>query len=787
MRTLHRKLLRDLWRMRLQALAIGLVIGSGIAVFVMMLGAMASLEATRDAYYAQSRFGQLFVHAERVPAAVGKALERIEGVVAAETRITGSATLTFADFVEPVTARLVSVPERGGPLLDRLVIRQGRALAPDGRDEALVNEAFAEAHALRPGDRILANINGRQRRLSVVGIALSPEFVYAIPPGALLPDDRRFGVLWLSRSTLEAAFDLEGAFNDAVLFLAPEADPEAVRAAVDRLLEPYGGLGAYDRSNQLSAFFVDNEIRQLRTLAAVLPSVFLVVGAFLLQAMCRRLVDTEREQIGVLKAFGYADRTIATHYLTLALLIGLLGVVLGLLAGSWTAGRITELYTRFFRFPLLRYRLEPWVYAVATALGLLAAVLGAWRAVRAAGRLPPAQAMRPPPPPAYRRRGVLGLAGRGILDQPTLMLLRHLLRWPLRSGLAVLGIAAALALLLAAMQWRDATAYLVQKEFFEARRMDFTVHFFDPLAPAVVPQMAHLPGVLRVEPRRSLAVRFRNGNRGKRGTITGLAPQGRLRRVIDVEKGPVLPDDQGVLLSRTLAAILGVGRGGRIIVETLEDRRRSVELPVSGLFSTYLGTPAYASIALVDRLSGIGDRVGGVDLTIDPARRDAFFRALRESPEVAVVASREARIRAFETTMAETIDIIVAFYVAFALLLTFGTVFNTGRIALSERGRELASLRLLGYSALEASYLLVGELVLMALLALPLGLALGWLLAVWIIATVDNELFRMPLVVFATTMAQALLAVMAAALVTALALARRVFRLDLVAVLESRE
>ncbi len=787
MRTLHRKLLRDLWRMRLQALAIGLVIGSGIAVFIMMLGAMASLEATRDAYYAQSRFGQLFVHAERVPAAVGEALERIDGVVAAETRITGFATLTFADFVEPVTARLVSVPERGGPVLDRLVIRQGRGLAPDGRDEALVNEAFAEAHALRPGDRILANINGRQRRLSVVGIALSPEFVYAIPPGALLPDDRRFGVLWLSRSTLEAAFDLEGAFNDAVLFLAPAADPEAVRAAVDRLLEPYGGLGAYDRSIQVSAFFVDNEIRQLRTLAAVLPSVFLVVGAFLLQAMCRRMVDTEREQIGVLKAFGYADRTIATHYLTLALLIGLLGVVLGLLAGSWTAGRITELYTQFFRFPLLRYRLEPWVYAVATALGLLAAVLGAWRAVRAAGRLPPAQAMRPPPPPAYRRRGVLGLAARGILDQPTLMLLRHLLRWPLRSGLAILGIAAALALLLAAMQWRDATAYLVQKEFFEARRMDFTVGFFDPLAPAVVPQMARLPGVLRVEPRRSLAVRFRNGNRVKRGSITGLAPQGRLRRVIDVEKGPVLPDDQGVLLSRTLAAILGVGRGGRIIVETLEDRRRSVELPVSGLFSTYLGIPAYASIALVDRLSGIGDRVGGVDLTIDPARRNAFFRALRESPEVAAVASREARIRAFETTMAETIDIVVAFYVAFALLLTFGTVFNTGRIALSERGRELASLRLLGYSALEASYVLVGELVLMALLALPLGLALGWLLAVWIIATVDNELFRMPLVVFPTTMAWALLAVMAAALVTALALARRVFRLDLVAVLKSRE
>ncbi len=787
MRTLHRKLLRDLWRMRLQALAIGLVIGSGIAVFIMMLGAMASLEATKDAYYAQSRFGQLFVHAERVPAAVGEALERIDGVIAAETRITGFATLTFADFPEAVTARLVSIPERGGPVLDRLVIRKGRSLAPGGRDEVLVSEAFAEARGLRPGDRTLANINGRQRRLSVVGIALSPEFVYAIPPGALLPDDRRFGVLWLSRTTLEAAFDLEGAFNDAVLFLAPGADTEAVRAAVDRLLEPYGGLGAYDRSVQLSAFFVDNEIRQLRTLAAVLPSVFLVVGAFLLQAMCRRLVDTEREQIGVLKAFGYTDRTIAAHYLTLALLIGLLGVVLGLLAGSWTAGRITEIYTRFFRFPLLRYRLEPWVYAVATALGLLAAMLGAWRAVLAAGRLPPAQAMRPPPPPAYGRRGMLGRTAGRMLDQPTLMLLRHLLRWPLRSGLGVLGIAAALALLLAAMQWRDATAYLVEKEFFEARRMDFTVSFFDPLAPAVVQQMARLPGVLRVEPRRSLAVRFRSGNRVKRGTITGLPPRGTLQRVLDVEKGPVLPDDQGILLSRTLAAILGVGRGGRITVETLEDRRRTLELPVSGLFSTYLGTPAYASIALVDRLAGVGDRVGSVDLTIDPARRDAFFRALRESPEVAGVASRAARIRAFETTMAETIDIIVAFYVAFALLLTFGTVFNTGRIALSERGRELASLRLLGYSALEASYVLVGELVLMAILALPLGLALGWLLAVWIIATVDNELFRMPLVIFPTTMAWALLAVMAAALVTALALARRVFRLDLVAVLKSRE
>ena len=773
--------------MRAQVLAIGGVIGSGVAVFVMMLGAMTSLEATRDAYYAESRFGQLFVRAERAPDHLIGALARIDGVVAVEGRVTGFATLSLADFPEPVTARLISVPERGTPLLNRLVVRQGRTLAPDARDEVLINEAFAEAHALRPGDTILANINGRQRRLSVVGIALSPEFVYAIPPGSLLPDDRRFGVLWLSRKTLAAAFDREGAFDDAVLFLAPGADVERVRAAVDRLLEPYGGRGAYDRSEQVSAFFVDNEIRQLRTLAAVLPAMFLVVGAFLLEALARRLVATEREQIGVLKAFGYEDRVIATHYLTLALAIGLLGVVLGLLAGSYTAERITELYTRFFRFPLLRYRLEPWVYAVAVALGLLAALSGALRAVLAASRLPPAQAMRPPAPPAYRGVGLVWAARTGLLDQPTLMLLRHLLRWPLRSGLSILGIAAALALLLAAMQWRDATAYLVQKEFFEVRRMDFTVNFFDPVAPAIVRQMAHLPGVLRVEPRRSLAVRFRHGAREKRGTITGLPPEGTLQRVIDVEKGPILPDDQGLLLSRTLAAILGVRRGDRVVVETLEDRRRTVELPVSGIFAVYLGTPAYASLALVDRLAGIGDRVDGVELQLDMARRDAFFGALRESPEVAGLASRAARVRAFEKTMAETIDIIVAFYVAFALLLTFGTVFNTGRIALSERGRELASLRLLGYSAFEASYVLVGELVMMALLALPLGLALGWLLTLWIIATVDNELFRMPPVIFPATMAWALLAVMAAALATAFALGRRVRTMDLVAVLKSRE
>ena len=329
-----------------------------------------------------------------------------------ETRVAQDVTIQLADAGEPLTAHVVSVPDAGPPQLNLLHLRQGRAIEPGTDDEVLVGEAFAAANSIRPGDGLTAILNGRLKHLRVVGIALSPEFVFATRPGDPIPDDSRYGLMWMGRKALAAAFDMEGAFNDIVAMLAPGANEPAVLDAIDRALEPYGGLIAHGRRDQASHRFLADEIAQQGVMATTMPAVFLAVAVFLLHAMLGRLVGAQREQVAALKALGYANRAIAWHYGKFALAVVGAGAVLGLALGLWLGGVMVQNYTRFFRFPQLVFHVAAWVPLLALGASLLAGVAGALAAVRTVALLAPAEAMRPPAPRAYRARNARA-ASRG--------------------------------------------------------------------------------------------------------------------------------------------------------------------------------------------------------------------------------------------------------------------------------------------------------------------------------------------------------------------------------------
>lgn len=784
MTALDRKLWRELWGLRAQTLAIALVTASGIAVFVMAMGALASLEATRTAFYERYRFAEVFASLRRAPEATAERIAALSGVQAIETRIVVATDVTVPGFAEPVQGRFVSLPELAEPVLNVPHLRSGRMPEPGRLDEVLLGEAFAEAHGLRPGDHLFANLEGTRRRLEVVGTALSPEFVYAIAPGALMPDDRRFALVWMPRPALAGAFDLDGAFNDVSLTLLRGVQPEAVIDPLDRILAPYGGLGAYPRADQLSHFFLDQEIAQLRVMASSLPVIFLAVAAFLLNTVTARLVALEREAIGVLKAFGYADRAVAWHYVKLVLLMALPGIVLGLLGGVWLAQALTGLYAQFFRFPFIQLVFEPLPLVLVVIVTLGAALLGSAGAVRRASRLAPAEAMRPPVPASYR--GLAWLSRLG-LDQPSLMILRHLVRYPARALLSIAGIAAAVAILLTSQHFLDAVEALVRHEFEQARRFDLAVTFFEPAHARSVEELGGLPGVLAVEPLRQLAVRFRHGPIAERGAVTGVLPEARLERILDAEGRPLTVPEHGLVLSKVLADKLGVGRGDLLRVEVMEERRPVLELHVAAVVETHLGSAAFMHLDAMAEALGEARRAGEVRLSLDPLALADVIAALQERPAVAGVTRRQAFIDSFEETLAETINITVGFYVLFASLCTIGVVYNAARIGLSERGRELASLRVLGFTRTEVAYILLGEMLLLVVLALPLGAVLGLGLARSIAAAMESELFRIPDVIEPAGFAFSFAVVLLAALLAALVVGRRLWRLDLVASLKTRE
>ncbi len=788
---LNRKLVRDLWRMKTQAAAITLVLSCGIAVLVMSVSTLTSLQSTRATYYERSRFADVFAQLKRAPRHLEEQLAEIPGVGTVQTRVVRDVTLDVPGLDEPATGRLISLPDRGEPKLNLVHLRTGRMPEPGRAGEVVAGEAFTQANGLTLGDHIRAVINGRLQQLTIVGVGLSPEYVYQIRPGELMPDDRRFGVFWMSYEALAEAFDMDGAFNDVSIALLPNSggeDGAVERGVIDRLdalLARYGSGGAYGRADQISHRFLSDEMRQLTAMSILPPTIFLGVSGFLLNTVLSRIIRTQREQIAALKAFGYTNTQIALHYLGFALVISATGCVLGVALGWYLGGGMTAIYTQFFRFPTFAFALDPRAVGLGILLsaGLsLTAVLGS---VRQAAALPPAEAMRPEPPPVYRPTIIERLGLQRLFAAPSRMILRKLESHPWRAGVTVLGLALSIAVLIVGRFSLDAIDEMIDMEFHRAQRQDVTVTLVEPTSARAVFEFERMPGVVRSEPFRSVPVRMRAGHYQERLAILGLTPTGSLRRVLDQQSHVVdLPPD-GLVLSDKLAEILHVGVGERVRVEALEGERPVIDVPVAAVVAGYLGTSAYMRIDALNRLMREGSSVSGAFLQTDADATRRLYRELKEMPRVAGVNVKSAAIVAFRKTVAENMLRMRAIQATFASIIAFGVVYNAARITLAERARELASMRVLGFTRGEVSVVLLGELGVLLVAAVPVGLVLGRLLAATIVAALETESYTIPLVILPSTYASAVLIVLIASGVSALIVRRGVDKLDMVSVLKA--
>ncbi len=788
MRALNRKLWRDLWLMRGQVLAIAAVIAGGVATLVMSLSTYDSLVETRDRFYREYRFADVFTRLKRAPDSLGARLAQIPGVAHLETRVNAVVKLEVAGFYDPITGVLSSLPDSGEPLLNTLHLKRGQWPAPYSTDQVVASDTFADAHGLEPGDRIHAIVNGRRKALTLSGVALSPEYVYQIAPGAMFPDFKRYGVLWMGRHALSIAYGMDGAFNSVTLTLAPGANAQGVIDRLDDLLAPYGGVGAYARRDQFSNRFLAEELKQLRTTATVFPAIFLGVAAFLLNVVVTRLIATQREQIAILKAFGYRPLAIGAHYLGLVLAVTLTGVAGGVALGAWFGHGLANVYMEFYRFPTLDYVLRIEVVAIALAVTVLAAVAGTLLAVGRAMRLAPAAGMRAETPVVYRATVLERLGLQGWFAQPSRMILRHIERRPVKSALTVLGIACAGGLMMVGNYQRGAIDFMVDVQFRQAAREDLKLAFIEPTAGRALFELAQLPGVRHVEGYRDVAANLRFGHRHYRAALYGIEPEGVLHRSLDRALKPVRLPEAGVVLTDHLADnILGVKPGDRLTVELLEGERRVLQVPVAGVTRQFLGVSAYLRRDALNALLREGDVVSGAYLAHERADAPALYARLHERPRVLGMVAHASAIASFYDTLGEFVLFFNMVATLLAATIAFGVVYNSARIALSERGRELASLRVLGFTRGEIAYILLGELGLLTLLAIPLGFLIGTGLCGILVIVFESDLYRLPLVLEPSNYALAAGVVVVSALVSGALIWRRLGRLDLIAVLKTRE
>ncbi len=781
------KLFRDLGRMKGQIVAVSLVMACGLAMMIMTRSIVLTLEGTRDAYYQRYRLADVFASLKRAPLSLAERVAEIPGVAAVEARVVVDATLDLVGMTEPASAHLVSLPEGRPQTLNKTFIRQGRLPQPDERRQAVVSESFALANKLQIGDSLIAIINGHRDIIIICGIGLSPEFVFEARPGQTLPDNKRYGVFWMNYKAVAVPYDLDGAFNDLCVDLSPGAQAGPVMAEIDRLLLGYGAQGAYTRREHNSAQRLDDELRVVRALSVAYPLVFLSVAAFMVNAVLARLVRLQREQIAQLKALGYSSWQVGRHYLNYALVIVVLGTLIGGAVGRWMGGALISIYDLFFRFPSLKFRMDYSALVIALAVSTAASFLGVISVVWMAVKLPPAEAMRPEPPADFKPSALerMGLT-RG--SSPALrMALRNIERRPVQALFTVFGLALATGLMVLPGSMADSIDYMLTYQWNDVQRQDVVAFFAEPGSADSLHNLEQLPGVQRAEPVRAVQARIHYGHHSRKIAVTGLPRDADLNRLLDAERRLIVLPEEGIVMSAQLGKILGARIGDVVQVEALEGRRETVGVPIRGFMQDFAGISAFMDIRALHRLMREGDTVSGAYMTVDQARWSDFMRAVKDTPRIAITLVKQDQLDSFRSTTGQSIGILRKLYLVLAIVVAFGVVYNSARIALSERSRDLATLRVIGFTQREVAGVLLGELLLLISTAIPVGLLFGKGLATFIIAKVSTETIRMPLVISLNTYTMAILVVAAASSASFIVVSRMLRKLDMVGVLKARD
>lgn len=779
-KTLLHKTIRDLWSARAQSLALIFITALGIASYIALIGAYRDLGTSYQTTYDRLHLADVTFAVNEAPSSVLDEIAAVDGVTAVTGRLILDTGYELPDG-DQIRARLIGMPAGEQPSVNQLLIEDGRYLQKEDTGTAVVESHFAQYYHLAPGDSVTPIINGQKTPLNIVGTGASPEYLIVSPSQQdILPSARTFAVLFLPLRDLQNQMHLPDTVNNIAILHQPDVDQERIITDIQTILEPYQIEATTLQKNIPSNAALQEDLTGYGEIASLMPGLILLVAAISVYVMLGRLVRAQQPQIGLMKALGYSTRAIMGHYLTFALIIGLAGLVLGLLAGPPLSRAITGSYAAELGIPLVETRFYPDLIASGFFLTLLVVVLAGIGPARSSARLAPAQAMRLDPSVAL-------VDGRRSLIERLMPIpfnwrlpLRNVFRMRRRSFTTGLGIVFAFILILMSWGMFDSIGYLLDFNFREVEQWDGLVIFDQPQTNATLDIVRGWEGVTAVEPAVQLPVTLQADDTSEDLLLTALNPSQKMHNLqlgAAIKPEDVLGNGRIVLTPGT-AEKAGLVVGDKVNLKTPFGQQT---FTLAGLSDEMMTAIAYISYEDAQKFSPLpGDIFNSLYLTLEADKAQTIKNDLYHLPGTASVQLKSDIVQDWQSFM----GLFYAFMGAmllFALAMAFALLFNAVTVNVLERQRELATMRAIGTSGGQIARQIMAENTILWLLTLIPGILLGTWVALQMGAAFSAELFAFKIVISPTSYVVTAVGILITMLLAAIPAIRRVNRLDLAA------
>lgn len=783
MKKLDIRLLRLIKNSKGQFISITVTIILALTIYVSFSMVADNLNNSISQYYDATNFGDVFVEVSRIPKAGIDKLHSIDGVELAQGRISEDVPLRVEDPDEKVNVRIVSIPKEDYKINDLFTI-EGENLGEDP-NTAVVLQQFFNAREIKLKDTITPYIGGREYNLDVIGVVGSPEYIYLMEnEQTLLPAPEKFGVIYVNEEFAQSALGYQGSYNE-VMIKIKDSHINRIDTIVDEIedeLDKYGVRRSVKREDQLSHSMMMQEVEQLDQMATSITIMFLIVAGVIINVMLSRIVKNDRMSIGVMKALGYSNLNILSHYTKYSILIGLVGSIVGIILSIPLSSLFTELYIMYMNIPLFKMKVYYIYFVYGILLTSIFCIISGLMGARSVIKILPADSMRPEAPKAGGRiwlEKIKFIWNRISFSRK--MVIRNIMRTKRRAAFLVIGIALTYAITIVPVFMSNVWDNLFTLQYGQLQTMDYNIDFATPMNDNVLVDLSKIVDIDYIEPKAEVGLELRRGWRKKAVSVIGLERDTELYNFKTPSGNEIKLPKNGILLSQILADSLGVGIGDEITIKNYIPGQDNESIEVKGIIEQYLGSNAYVSIETMNSILGERDVITGAILNSD----DEVVTKLQDVKNIRQIQSVED----MKNSILEFMDMIIAsmgIMMLFGGILGFAIVYNITIISISERKREFSSLRVLGFDKKEIYKLITRENGIMTVLGIILGVPLGYGMCVGIASSISTDIFAIPVILGPESYIITAIATVIFVVIAQLATIRKIHNLDFMEALKDR-